>query len=274
MIFRHQFVSGTLGSISFSSSVGHSFAIRRRIFHQPNDTPRARARGGAFACPAGSRYRRPRSLIHSSLVPLTYFSLYCCSVQQGPVRDRGVQISRQKGRLRLGRHTSYPHPLFQAAETDLRRLCQLHPKVGFIIHLSSLCGVVAFLSAAVFFSFPEYLRLRFCRIARMRMRAVTASPNCVCVAFPREKGRRRKPEKLTCAKRTNSDRFSSVPCKFTVTSRDCIMYSAQQQLLLRELSPRVRPRMSLDNISSAMLQWEINFHYNYRVFRPVNYLVF
>jgi len=56
----------------------------------------------------------------------------CSSVQQGTVRDCGVQIPRQKGRLRLGRHSSHPHPLFEAAEADFRGLRELRVKVGSI----------------------------------------------------------------------------------------------------------------------------------------------
>jgi len=64
------------------------------------------------------------------MIILSSTSLYCFSVQQGPVRDRGVQIPGQTRRLRMGCHPGYPHPLLQTIETDLRRLRQLHPKVG------------------------------------------------------------------------------------------------------------------------------------------------
>lgn len=87
----------------------------------------------------------------SSSLALTHsrFSLCCYSVQQGPMRDCGVQIPRQKRRLRLGGDTSHPDPLLQAAEADLRRLCQLHPKVGPAITRPLRLGIPLFLPHGV-----------------------------------------------------------------------------------------------------------------------------
>lgn len=78
-------------------------------------------------------------VLSSEAIVLSSTSLYCFSVQQGPVRDRGVQISRQTGRLRLGRYPGHPDSLLQAAEADLRCLRQLRPKVGSVSILPVRC---------------------------------------------------------------------------------------------------------------------------------------
>lgn len=52
------------------------------------------------------------------------------------MRDGRLQISRETRRIRLGRDTSHPNSLFQAAKTVVRRVCKLHSKVG-SIHLLS-----------------------------------------------------------------------------------------------------------------------------------------
>lgn len=90
------------------------------------------------------RYKAARMhsrVLSPRLIALSATSFYCFSVQQRPVRDRGVQIPRQTRRLRLGRHPGHPHPLLQAAEADLRRLCKLHPKVGSATILPVRCWV-------------------------------------------------------------------------------------------------------------------------------------
>lgn len=100
---------------------GMEFAIPCRIFRQPKCARDRR------------RYKTARMRSHvpsPRMIALSSTSLYCFSVQQGPVRDGGVQIPRQARRLRLGCHPGHPHPLLQAAEADLRRLRQLRPKVG------------------------------------------------------------------------------------------------------------------------------------------------
>jgi len=80
-------------------------------------------------------------VLSRSMIALSSTSLYCFSVQQGPVRDCGVQIPWQARRLCLGRYPSHPDPLFQAAEAHLRRLCQLRPKVGSISIFSVRCWI-------------------------------------------------------------------------------------------------------------------------------------
>lgn len=54
----------------------------------------------------------------------------CFSVQQGTVRDSGVQIPWEARRLRVGRDTGHPDPLHETAETAVCRLRELHSKVG------------------------------------------------------------------------------------------------------------------------------------------------
>ena len=91
------------------------------------------------------RYKiaRMRSHVPSPrMIALSSTSLYCFSVQQGPVRDRSVQIPWQARRLRLGYYPGHPHSLLQAAKADLCRLCQLHPKVGSAIILPVRCWFI------------------------------------------------------------------------------------------------------------------------------------
>lgn len=104
------------------------------------------------------RYKiaRMRSHVPSlRMIALSSTSLYCFSVQQGPVRDRSIQIPWQARRLRLGYYPGHPHPLLQAAEADLRRLRQLHPKVGSVTILPVRCWFSLLHTIK-----PEYLRLR------------------------------------------------------------------------------------------------------------------
>ena len=54
----------------------------------------------------------------------------CFSVQQGTVRDSGVQIPWEARWLRLGRDAGHPDPLHETAEATVRRLRELHSKVG------------------------------------------------------------------------------------------------------------------------------------------------
>lgn len=88
------------------------------------------------------RYKAARIRSHAlslETIVLSSTSLYCFSVQQGPVRDCGVQISRQTRRLRLGRHPGHSDSLFQAAEADFHCVRQLHPKVGSVGILPVRC---------------------------------------------------------------------------------------------------------------------------------------
>lgn len=77
----------------------------------------------------------PSSVEESLAGPLIQIAVSrCFSVQQGSMRDGRLQISRETGRIRLGRDTSHSDPLFQAAKTVVRRLCKLHSKVGSIFN--------------------------------------------------------------------------------------------------------------------------------------------
>lgn len=54
---------------------------------------------------------------------------YCCSVLEGPVRDRAVPVPGQARRLLLGADPGHHHP-GQAAEASQRGLRQLRREVS------------------------------------------------------------------------------------------------------------------------------------------------
>lgn len=77
------------------------------------------------------------------------------SVQQGTMRDNGLPLPEQEGRLRLGSHPSHAHSLLETPEAAVRCLRQLLAKVRQLCALYNTLLVRRRLCAPFFSLSPE-----------------------------------------------------------------------------------------------------------------------